>query len=271
MIKNRKNKIILGVLAGAAVVSLASVGFAQWQIGLVKNEENKYIDVAVDTFSEETCYLNVTTASNAKINLGEAKVIEKGKGIGYEVVESMEANLQIAITDFTLAISNSNKDKIPSLTFKLTVESQPADKSLTTTIADGDVFQRKVGLSSFIGLEQKITLDNFENPSCFTLDKTVEGYTIYKLNDNLKTFNFKWGSVFGNTADAEKGLVASSGTYTPASFYQEKITAAAGDTEEALKNQLRMLTQVQKDLTAMHSALDGAKLKLTINFGFSGK
>lgn len=269
MIKNRKNKIILGLLAGAAVISLASVGFAQWQIGLVKNEENKNIDVAVDTFSEETCYLNVTTATNAKINLGEVKAIDKGTGIGYEVVTNKEANLQITITDFTLAISNSNKDKIPSLTFKLSVDTESTGKSLTTTIADGDVFER-TGVGSYIGLEQTITLENFTKPSCFTLDESVKGYNIYKLNDNLKTFNFKWGSVFGNTADTEKGLVTS-GTYTPASFYQEKITAAAGDTEEALKNQLRMLTQVQKDLTAMHSALDGAKLKLTINFGFSGK
>lgn len=270
MIKNRKNKIILGALSGAAVISLASVGFAQWQIGLIKNEENKNIDVAVDTFSEETCYLNVTTAANTKINLGEVKAIDKGNGIGYEVVESNKANLQITITDFTLAISNTNNDKTPSLTFKLSVETEPAGKSLTTTIAGEDVFERTPGVGSYIGLEQTIKLENFKTPSCFTLDKTVEGYTIYKLNDNLKTFNFKWGSVFGNTVDAEKGLVTG-GTNTPASFYQNKITAAAGDTEEALKNQLKMLNQVQKDLTAMHSALDGAKLKLTINFGFTDK
>ena len=270
MIKNRKNKIILGVLAGAAVISQASVGFAEWQIGLVKNEENKNIDVYVDTFSEETCYLNVTTAANAKINLGEIAGSKKGNGVGYEINQKEEAKLEIAITDFTLAISESNHAKIPSLTFKLTVEPKPADKSLTTTIDDGDVFKRPAVVSSFIGLEQNITLENFDSPKCFTIDKSVKGYNIYKLNDTYKTFKFNWGSVFGNTADVEKGLVTSGGTYTPATFYQEKIDAAAGNNEEEiLKNKLTMLSQVQQDLTAMHSALDGAKLKLTINFGFS--
>lgn len=268
MIKNRKNKIILGVLACAAVVSLASVGFAQWQIGLVKNEENKNIDVAVDTFSEETCYLNVTTAANAKIKLGEITASDKGNGVGYEINQTEKANLEIAITDFTLAISDSNKGKTPSLTFKLAVEPEPADKSLTTTIAAGDVFERQAGPSSFIGLEQNITLENFKNPKCFALDTSVSGYTIYKLQDDYKKFKFNWGSVFGNTVDLEKGLVTS-GTNTPVSFYQNKITSAGGDTEEALKNQLRMLKQVQDDLSAMKNALLNAKLKLTINFGFS--
>lgn len=267
MIKNRKNKIILGVLAGAAVISLASVGFAQWQIGLVQNEANNSIDVAVDTFAEDTCYLNVATVENAKIKLGELAASDKGNGVGY-VEETEKASLEVEITDFTLAISKINKTKTPSLTFKLSVENESAGKSLTTTIGAVDIFGRTAGSATFIGLEQTITLDNFENPTCFTVDeKSVEGYSIYKLNNKFNKFKFNWGSVFGN-ADGKDGLIQS-GRNTPASYYQAKINSVTGETEEALKNKLKMLNQVQKDLTAMHTALDGAKLKLTINFGFS--
>ena len=123
MIKNRKNKIILGVLAGAAVISLASVGFAQWQIGLVKNQDEKTLHVDVDTYEEETCYINVTTEDNPSINLGELEAVNKRDGVSFTKVEQTKpSKLNIVIKEFTLAISEKNATKKPSLTFKLEVD-----------------------------------------------------------------------------------------------------------------------------------------------------
>lgn len=276
MIKNRKNKIILGVLAGAAVISLASVGFAQWQIGLVKNTDEKKLDVSVDTYAEETCYISVTTEDNPSINLGELKAIDKRDGVSFTTVEQTKASkLHIGIKDFTLAISNKNNKKTPSLTFKLEVDTTASTgKSLSTKIGKNDKFGRtEESVKTFIGLTQDIKLATFSDNSCFDVDTTsISGYSIFKLKEANKKFTFNWGSLFGNT-DGTNGIIAS-GDNTPANFYQAKLDevdkeAALTTEEEKLIKKLGMLSQVQSDLDAMASSLQDAKLKLTINFGFS--
>lgn len=273
MIKNRKNKIILGALAGAAVISLASVGFAQWQIGLVKNQDDKTLHVDVDTYAEETCYINVTTEDNPSINLGELKAIDKRDGVSFTTVKQTKpSKLNIVINEFTLAISEKNVEKKPSLTFKLEVDANQTGKSLSTKIDASDKFVRGLGDKTFIGLKQDITLDTFTDNSCFDIDKsTVPGYSIFKLKTEKKNFTFNWGSLFGNV-DGNNGIIAD-GNNTPSNFYQAKLDEVdkeESSTEEAkLIKKLGMLSQVQSDLDAMKTSLQDAKLKLTINFGFS--
>lgn len=267
MIKNRKNKIILGVLAGAAVISLASVGFAQWQIGLVKNSADSDINVKVDTYAEETCYLNVKTAKDATIKLGEITAYDKGNGVGY-VEETEKASLKVEIEEFTLIVSDKNITKTPSLTFNLAIDKSTPTKSLTTNLtATDDKLGRNQGEYSFIGLKQTITFSSFTDTTCFdAATNAPEGYKVFKLKSGLKKFEFNWGSLFGNTD-------VTNGDNSPATYYQTKISAVDTDTslktdEEKIFRKLEMLNQVQKDLTAMHSSLDGANLKLTINFSF---
>lgn len=273
MIKNRKNKIIIGVLAGAAVISLSSVGFAQWQIGLVKNQDEKKLDVYVDTYAEETCYINVTTEDNPYISLGELTAIDKRDGVSYTTVtQTKPSKLNITIKDFTLAISNKNDGKTPSLTFKLEVDTSVSGKSLSTKIGTNDKFGRAEGDKTFIGLKQDIKLDTFADNSYFDIDTTsVTGYSIFKLKEGKKDFTFNWGSLFGNI-DGTNGIIAR-GENTPSNFYQAKLDEVDKDpkfaSEEAkLIEKLGMLSQVQSDLDAMQTSLKDAKLKLTINFGF---
>lgn len=268
MIKSKKNKIILGVLAGAAVISLASVGFAQWQIGLVKHDAESKINVKVDTYAEETCYLNVKTASDASIKLGEIIAYNKGNGVGY-VKETEEASLEVGIEEFTLIVSENNaKNKTPSLTFSLAIDDSTSTKSLTTNLTeDVDEFGRNRGEYSFIGLKQTITFSSFTDTTCFEeATNAPEGYKVFKLKNGSNKFEFNWGSLFGNTD-------VTNGDNSPATYYQTKIAAVDSDTslttdEAKIFKKLKMLNQVQKDLTAMHSSLDGACLKITINFSF---
>ncbi len=267
MIKNRKNKIILGVLAGAAVISLASVGFAEWQIGLVKHDAESKINVKVDTCAEETCYLNVKTALDASIKLGEITAYDKGNGVGY-VKETEEASLKVGIEEFTLIVSKENIKKTPSLTFGLAIDESTPTKSLTTNLATtDDKFGRDEGEYSFIGLKQTITFSSFTDTTCLEeATNAPEGYKVFKLKDGLKKFEFNWGSLFGNTD-------VTNGENSPATYYQTKISAVDKDTslttdEAKIFRKLEMLNQVQKDLTAMHSSLDGACLKITITFSF---
>lgn len=269
MIKNRKNKIILGVLAGAAVISLASVGFAEWQIGLVKHDAESKINVKVDTYAEETCYLNVKTASDASIKLGEVTAYNKGNGVGY-VEETEKASLEVGIEEFTLIVSDKNTTtKTPSLTFNLAIDESTPKKSLTTNLTGtDDKFGRNKAEYSFIGLKQTITFSSFTDTTCFEeATNAPEGYKVFKLKNDLKKFEFNWGSLFGNTD-------VTNGDNSPATYYQTKISAVDTNTslttdEAKIFRKLEMLNQVQKDLTAMHSSLDKACLKITINFSFN--
>lgn len=283
MIKNRKNKIILGVLASAAVISLASVGFAEWAIGLVNKETNSTITVNVDTYKEETAYINVDIAKeNNSLFLGEysAKQTADGSsvdGIGYKVVNEKSSKLDIKMDSFVMAISQANLAKFKGLKFELTANT---GNSLTKAIEANDKFGRTADSKlSYLGFVQEINLTSLSDGAVSTYFdvKTVDDkYNVYTLKEKYLTLHFWYGSLFGNTdVTDQKGIVSpfdstTAGSYknSPVDYYQDKINKATGSTEtEKLEKKLEMLSQIQKDMDSMKNDVgNGANLNLKITF-----
>lgn len=230
--KFKKNKVIISSLIGLTALTVCGVGFSAWVIGL--NQPTITLEgmgVEIDTITEETCYLNMTVASNEKIvianPLDEGVADGVGNGIGAEFGENgpSTCDLDIALTNFDFAFASDAT--FNSLKFEATVNGE----AIQGTTASTDLFGR--GNSQTLPY---ITLANYNNvgslDSVFTLDdKTVTGYDIYTANDPKK-LSFTWGSFFGNE--------------DPATFYQNKIKAAG-----TTKNKLAMMNQARDELEAM--------------------
>lgn len=281
MINKKKSKIIIGSMAGLMAISLASVGFAEWAIGLVNKETNSTITVNVDSYKEETAYINVDIAKeNNSLFLGEysAKQTADGSsvnGIGYRVVAEKPSKLDIKMNSFVMAISKDNLTKFKGLKFELTANE---GKSLTKTVDANDKFGRTGPNVSYLGFVQEINLTSLSDATLsdyFTLKTIDEKYNVYTLNEKYLTLHFWYGSLFGNTdVTGKTGIVSpfdstTVGNYknSPVDFYQAKINDAAGTTEtEKLENKLGMLSQIQKDMDSMKTDLNGANLNLKITF-----
>lgn len=283
MINKKKSKIIIGSMAGLMAISLASVGFGEWAIGLVNKETNSTITVNVDTYKEETAYINVDIdEANNSLFLGEysAKQTADGSsvnGIGYKVVTDNPSKLDIKMKSFVMAISQANLAKFKGLKFVLTTANE--GNSLTKTIEANDKFGRIQDSNlSYLGFVQEINLTSLSDDTAnkYFNVKPVDGkYNVYTLKDEYLTLHFWYGSLFGNTDVASKtGIVSpvdstTSGNYknSPVDYYQDKIDKATGATEtEKLENKLGMLSQIQKDMDSMKTDLSGANLNLKITF-----
>ena len=281
MINKKKSKIIIGSMAGLMAISLASVGFAEWAIGLVNKETNSTITVNVDTYKEETAYINVDIdAANNSLFLGEysAKQTADGSsvnGIGYKVINEKSSKLDIKMKSFVMAISKDNLAKFNGLKFELTAND---GKSLTKTIEANDKFERNEGSKlSYLGFVQDINLTSLSDDAASTYFevKTVDDkYNVFTLKEEYLTLHFWYGSLFGNTdVTGKTGIVnpvdSTSENFknSPVDYYQDKIDGAPGGTEtEILENKLGMLSQIKKDLDSMKADLNGANLKLKITF-----
>ena len=281
MINKKKSKIIIGSMAGLMAISLASVGFAEWAIGLVNKETNSTIKVNVDTYKEETAYINVDIAKeNNSLFLGEysAKQTTDGSsvnGIGYKVVADNPSKLDVKMNSFVMAISKDNLAKFNGLKFELTAN---AGKSLTKANDANDKFERAVSNLSYLGFVQEINLTSLSDSSAniyFNVKLVDDKYNVYTLKPEYLTLHFWYGSLFGNTDVAGKtGIVSpvdstTAGSYknSPVDYYQDKIDKATGATEtEKLENKLGMLSQIQKDMDSMKTDLSGANLNLKITF-----
>lgn len=282
MINKKKSKIIIGSMAGLMAISLASVGFAEWAIGLVNKETNSTITVNVDTYKEETAYINVDIdAANNSLFLGEysAKQTADGSsvnGIGYKVVNEKFSKLDIKMKSFVMAISRDNLAKFNGLEFELAAND---GKSLTKTIEAKDKFERNTGSNlSYLGFVQDINLKSLSDGTVstyFDVQTVDDKYNVYTLKEEYLTLHFWYGSLFGNTDVADqKGIVSpfdskTAGSFknSPVDYYQAKIDGATGETEtEILENKLGMLSQIQKDMDSMKTDLSGANLNLKITF-----
>lgn len=284
MINKKKSKIIIGSMAGLMAISLASVGFAEWAIGLVNKETNSTITVNVDTYKEETAYINVDIdEANNSLFLGEysAKQTADGSsvnGIGYKVVNEKASKLDIKMSSFVMAISIDNLAKFNGLKFELTANK---GNSLTKTIEANDKFERTSGSKlSYLGLVQDINLTSLQNETevkkYFNITPVDNKYNVYTLKEEYLTLHFWYGSLFGNTdVTGKTGIVnpvdstnAESYKNSPVDYYQDKINKATGATEtEKLENKLEMLSQIQKDMDSMQKDLGkGANLNLKITF-----
>ncbi len=227
MIKSKKNKIILGVLAGAAVISLASVGFAQWQIGIMKDNVNKDFTLDVDTTTSQTAVLDIELAeTNPTIKIGETAEVTNANG-GVTTIGDVTGKLTVDVTKFRIIVDNDHK--LDKVTFSYTVGTTKDQSRFKVTTGETDFFNRTTKTEySYLALANaEITSANIETN--FNKDeKSIPEHIVYTLKETAGVENpygklgFTWGDYFGNE--------------NPGKFYNDKINAVdANDIEQKIK------------------------------------
>ena len=64
MRKTQKSKIVILSILGLAAVSIGSIGFATWLVGINKTEEELHVEAVVDDTKNDSIYLDVAVANN---------------------------------------------------------------------------------------------------------------------------------------------------------------------------------------------------------------
>lgn len=223
----KRKKVIFGSVIGLTVLSLCSIGFSVWIIGIYQPQTSiNGIPVNVDTISEETCYLNIVKSTDENgLILAESQANTVGDGIGYDNSTGQKSSdLTITLGQYDFAFASTST--FTSLTFDVTCNSRP----LQGTVSSPDLFGRGAGTKKdYITLKSYSGVDSLSED--FTLDKTtISGYHIYKANS--KTLTFTWGDFFGGES--------------PATFYGDKIDDITDTTEK-----LKAMNQAKTELEAM--------------------
>lgn len=241
--KRNRNKIILGVLAGAAVVSLASVGFAQWQIGVLKKEDNSNkFNFTVDTVVSETAVLDIKLSTGNSIKIGETTIVSRKDGVN--TIDTLGGKLGVEVETFRIIIDEQHK--LDNVTFSYTVgKTAPSTDRFQVTVNENpDKFGRTSKTYNYLELvNETITSTNIGN--YFSADvSTIPGHIVYTLNKDAennpyKTLGFKWGDFFNNEE--------------PSTFYNKKIEQVT-----ELNDKIILSGTASKELEAMGTKVANA-------------
>lgn len=243
--KRNRNKIILGVLAGAAVVSLASVGFAQWQIGVLKKEDNSNkFNFTVDTVVSETAVLDIKLSTDNSIKIGETTVVSGKDGVN--TIDTLGGKLGVTVETFRIIIDDQHQ--LDNVTFSYTVgKTDPSMGRFQVTAGGGDDKFGRTESKTYNYLElanEAITSENLVKYfSSNTAD--IPGHTVYNLkkeaeNNPYKTLGFKWGDFFNHEE--------------PSTFYNNEI----GKAEKTINEKIILSGTASKELETMRTKVANA-------------
>lgn len=252
---NRFNKgKITGIIAASlSAVSLMGVGFATWIIGIQKTDGDTSISITADDVKYKSLIVSATFTDDLVLK----ETSDKPTGTNnYFTYDGDKGNLTISVTftftigeDYTATEFNNTYDQIAFEFAK--------DNTVKNNVATTDVYTRETATPD---------LTYFDLPDAHT-GITYEGLKFKKENDadiTLKatlvtTINFKWGSLFGNTAASVQGNGKS-----PMTYYNEEI----GKVDDA--NKETYMQNAYKELDAMHKKYTNpADQKLKLKFSLT--
>lgn len=262
MKNNKKKKIILGSCVGLALVSLCSVGFATWLVGMNKESaETNITNIQFDAVSSQTKYVDIAGVNEDTLTIVDS-VTSNTYGTNNIVLEGdSKTDLNVALEKFELAYSKKGTSgTFKSLKLNASIDGVKTGLPAYTT-ATTDVFDRTAGINYYY-----IKLDKFSEKSTATYTETtitydsttklesdfnanteqpIEGFEYYKIKDTSKTLKFTWGNMFGGQA--------------PIQYYQTKLNDA-----EDIETKLKMLNAIDQELTAMNEAFKNKTIKITV-------
>ncbi|MDY3994731.1 MAG: hypothetical protein SOY58_03160, partial [Candidatus Onthovivens sp.] len=183
---------------GLAAISIGTVGFATWMVGVQKKEESLTINALVDNTLNNSIYLE------AEITVKDVVIAESEEHL--KTVSTPATDIVFASKKDTEAFTvneNALKFTFSTLQFskgtsvepptQLKLELMASDNN--TVLPIGNLTGRDPAESwTYLKLEQTIDL----NSSMYTRDDTVTGksYETYKFNTT--TYSLEWGTFFGN-------------------------------------------------------------------------
>lgn len=245
------NKILAGCMGCLAVVSVTSIGFATWLVGVTQNSLDLTIAAEVDSVQNQTQYVDAVLVPDQKIAVAEESVVNRdGKkivgtaqndGDGIKV----DANaLSFKFESITVRIGDNVTGAPSKVKIELKDDKNEFNKVTANTMTETyrkTSSQGGLGYWTYLSFSTTIDLDstNFDVSD-------EETYTEYTLKDpSSKTYKLNWGTYFGSTR--------------PTSFYNNLIA------DQEFNELLTMSQNAYSELDAMHKTLSGKQLTLSVS------
>ena len=250
MKRNKKSKLVLFSVLGLAAISIGTVGFATWMVGVQKKEETINVKANVDNTLNDSIYLEAEINQAKPLIIAEKTAKERGEneilgakegvtgsGEGYVSVSSEALKFEFNTLQFSVG---NGAAKPKQLHLELSAERNDFNKISSTGNKLGS--SRSGDSWEYLTLDKTFDIDTAVEASDNTVvttspaDKT--SYTLYTFTN--KVFEFEWGSFFGSKS--------------PVAFYNNISTTAADKSASAM---FTLADNVSSELVAMDNALKG--------------
>ena len=209
MNKNRKSKLVLFSVIGLAAVSIGTVGFATWVVGVQRTEVGLQLSAKVDDTQNKSIMLEAEIDTNYTFKVAETKehnsitnndlVVTGNSGTNTSIgFDSKAMKFQFSKLQFSCGDAATKPTK---LTLKLATKDANSFNTVTET-ANKLPTERTGSSWTYLSLDYTLTLDYDGDDKNVTAQGKTDGesYTTYTFN--TKTFDMHWGTFFGNASYA---------------------------------------------------------------------
>ena len=238
----KRNKIIAGCASVFAVVSVATVGFATWLVGVTQTSVGLGVKTQVDSVQNDTQYVEAKVTEGTKITVAEkAAHVREGKNI----IGASENDSSSVIKVDANALSFS----FESITVRIGKSATTPPTKVVITLNDEESTVNQV-TENTMGIEYRSALtgspDYWTYLRLDTVTLTLAGdftaqdngsYTTYTLKDGSKKIQLQWGTFFENQ--------------NPVSYYNGLVS------DETFEELLDMSGDASAELTKMNDVLTG--------------
>lgn len=243
----KRRKTVLGAVLGFGAVALLTTATATWIISVNQLTDNGEVKVTVDTVQNNAITLEVGTAS---IKLAETEAIS---GDHFVVTSDGLGNLTATFDSIKLTCGKSVIDNNENITINTYISYDGGANALNLVGDAADVTNTRdpAKLSYTVNddswtyvdlVTEKITI-----PTAGSSENDDGSYTVLASGENLNV-EFGWGSFFNKKS--------------PANYYNS-IFKNGGDDASLSQATVEDAANIESELTAMHTALDGRNITLT--------
>lgn len=253
----KRRKTVLGAVLGFGAVALLTTATATWIISVNQLTDNGEVSVTVDTVQNNAITLEVGTAS---IKLAETEVIS-----GDHLVVTSDAalgNLTAEFDSIKLTCGKSVIDNNENITINTYISYDGGANALNLADDEDDVTNTRNpsadGLPYTVNGDHwtyvDLATENITIPTAGSSENDDGSYTVLASGENLKV-QFDWGSFFNKKS--------------PANYYNS-IFKNGGDNSSLSQATVEDAANIESELTAMHTALDGKKITVTFEVVLPG-
>lgn len=266
MNKNRKSKLVLFSVIGLAAVSIGTVGFATWVVGVQRTEVGLQLSAKVDDTQNKSIMLEAvinpdyefkvaeteehnTISNNDLVVTGNSKV----NSIGFDI-NAMK--FQFSTLQFSCGDAATKPSK---LTLKLATDGG-ANSFNTVTVSKLDG-ERTDGPWTYLSLDYTLSLVYDGDSKNVTAKQKVgsESYTTYEID--TKTFDMHWGTFFGNESYANNNT-------SPLKYYNsisnKKENGSGPYVYDTPSELFTLADNIHSEISTMNSVLNASSNTLQI-------
>ena len=248
--KKRSKYIALSVSA-LALVSVCSIGFATWLVGIQQTTDEVTLKAQVDNYVNDTIFLSANLSTTSVKICETSKVDKTGNNIigttepGKEGIGYAADGLQFKFADITLKVSKTTTAKVPDRIEVSLADNNAWNNVTTNTLGNGK--RPDTGSPwTYLTLGENGSLE-FSLATDFDKNSDDPNYDTYTLNSGKLTQTFGWGTFFGGEA--------------PTTFYNNLYRDAMENFEKVVAG----VTAITTELKAMKDAFTGQTITLKVN------